>query len=156
MATVYSLGHSDRRLGELVAILKRYGIRVLVDVRSRPGSRVVPWFSKRSLERILPSHGVEYLWLGDLLGGLHEPFYPERLETMEYRRGIGVLASLIESLPGRVAFMCRERYWLNCHRAYIADTLHALGYTVIHIVELGRHEKHRPLGTAPRWAKPLS
>ncbi len=152
---VYTIGHSSRGLGEFIGILRRYGVRVVVDVRSRPGSRRVPWFSRKVMEERLAKAGIEYLWLGDLLGGLRDepPYYPEYMETSTFRRGIGVLVSLAASLPGRVAFMCRERYWLNCHRAYIAETLHHLGFNVIHIVDIGQRLPHRELGVRPQWLR---
>ncbi len=152
---IYSVGHSSRRLGELVSILKRYNVRVLVDVRSYPTSKRNPWFNKKTLSERLEAEGIKYMWLGDLLGGLHEPYYPERLETLDYRIGVGVLVSLAVSLPGKVAFMCREKYWMNCHRAYIAETLHSLGIKVVHIIDLGVAEQHKPLGVKPSWLKPL-
>jgi len=152
---VYTVGHSGRRLGEFLALLKRYQIRVLVDVRSRPGSRYVPWFNRKNLEKTLPSHGISYVWLGDLLGGLREIAYTEHMLTRDYRVGIGALLALIAS-SSPVAFMCRERYWLNCHRAYIAETLHRLGVVVLHIVDLGVVERHRPLELekVPAWLVP--
>ena len=151
----YSIGHSARRFGEFLALLKRYRVRVLVDVRSRPGSRYVPWSSRKNLGRTLPSHGISYVWLGNLLGGLRGVAYTDHMLTKDYRVGIGALLTLIAS-SSPVAFMCRERYWLNCHRAYIAETLHRLGVVVFHIVDLGVVEKHKPLELkkVPTWLTP--
>ena len=129
-------------------MLKRYGVRLVVDVRRKPGSRCCPWFRRSVLERLLPNYGIGYFWLGDLLGGL-DVDYPSYVETEAYRRGIAILATLALQLP--TAIMCRERYWLRCHRAFIADTLYAMGFSVIHVLDLGIHEKHKPLGVAPSW-----
>ncbi len=148
--TVYTIGHSNRRLGELVGLLKRYGVRLVVDVRRRPGSRCCPWFSRRVLERELPRRGIAYYWLGDLLGGL-DVDYPRYVYTMEYRKGIGVLVGLALACEP-AAIMCREKLWTHCHRAFIADTLHVMGFRVIHIIDLGLREKHVPVGLAPNWA----
>ncbi len=151
---VYTVGHSNRGLAELAGILKRYSIRLVVDVRRYPGSRRVPWFSRRVLEKTLPEHGVAYYWLGDLLGGLNVD-YPSYVETLEYRRGMGILISLILGIGGGVAVMCRERWWMRCHRAFIADTLHTIGFHVKHIIDLGKVEEHVELGVAPSWARRL-
>ena len=51
--------------------------------------------------------------------------------------------------------MCSERWWMRCHRAFIADTLHEMGFRVLHVIDLGRVERHRPLGVAPAWAARL-
>lgn len=148
---VLTIGHSSRGLSEFIGILLRYGVEVLVDVRRLPGSRRVPWFRRSVLERALPEHGIAYLWLGDLLGGLGVD-YARYVETAAYRRGVGALAALACS-GARVAVMCRERWWMRCHRAFIADTLHELGFEVLHVVDLGHAERHRRLGVAPRWAR---
>jgi uncharacterized protein (DUF488 family) len=105
------------------------------------------------LRKSLASYGVYYVWLGDLLGGLGVvPSYPERVETWEYRVGIGVIVSLASS-GLTVCVMCRERYWLNCHRAFIAETLYHVGFDVVHIVDLGHVERHREIGVRPSWLR---
>ncbi len=140
--TVYTLGHSSRTLAELLSILRRYSIEILVDVRRYPRSRRHPWFNRGVLEEVLPSRGVRYVWLGDLLGGLGRD-YVEYMCSREYREGIRRLEALIAE--GLVAVMCAEAYWLRCHRRYIAESLAARGYEVLHIVDYGRVERHRSL-----------
>jgi uncharacterized protein (DUF488 family) len=147
---VYTIGHSCRRLGTFLTILSRYGVKVLVDVRRYPRSRYCPWFSRSTLERELQRHGIAYLWLGDLLGGLGID-YTRHTSTAAYRTGVAIVASLALSRIN-VAVMCRERWWMRCHRAYIADTLYTMGFRVAHIIDLGRVERHRAVGLAPKWA----
>lgn len=48
--TVYTIGHSNRTLGEFISILKLYRVAHVADVRRLPGSRRVPWFNKSVLE----------------------------------------------------------------------------------------------------------
>ena len=66
---LYTLGHGNRSLDELVALKAETGIRGLVDVRSQPGSKRFPWFNKGSLERALEQAGIGYAWEGEALGG---------------------------------------------------------------------------------------
>ena len=68
MATVYTIGHSTRTFDELVAALKVHGIRTLVDIRSFPMSRRMPYFNRESLEAELPEHGIAYIWMKELGG----------------------------------------------------------------------------------------
>jgi uncharacterized protein (DUF488 family) len=139
---VYTIGHGDRRLGELVGILRRYGVAVVVDVRRWPVSRRWPWFSRLVLAEALPSRGLGYVWLGSLLGGYRRGGYEAYTCTRSYREGIERLEEVIRAARGPVAVMCAERQWRRCHRRYIADTLAEKGYRVVHIVDLGVTEKH--------------
>ena len=47
---IYTLGHSTHSEEDFISILKAYGIEVLVDVRSYPGSKYVPQFNKENME----------------------------------------------------------------------------------------------------------
>src|SRR5262252_2418370 len=68
MSTIYTIGHSTRTLEELIAALQAHEIRCLVDIRSFPMSRRMPWFNLESLEVELPKAGIEYRWMKDLGG----------------------------------------------------------------------------------------
>ena len=67
--TLYTIGHSTRRLDELISILKHHGIDFLADVRSIPRSRHTPQFNKENLARELPAAGIRYAHI-DNPGGL--------------------------------------------------------------------------------------
>ena len=85
---VYTVGHSNRTLGEFISLLKQYRIAVIVDVRRFPTSRRVPWFKRELLMELLPVHGIGYIWLGELLGGFRPGGYEEYMKTEEYWHGI--------------------------------------------------------------------
>ncbi len=142
---VYTVGHSNRELSEFLRILNKYGIALVIDVRRWPASKRFPWFSRSSLELVLRSRAIDYVWLGDLLGGFRPGGYEAYMNSDEYRRGIERLRELIDSLNrGYPAIMCKERLWFKCHRRFIANTLVELGYQVIHIVDEGRVVVHKP------------
>ena len=133
---IYTVGHSTRSLDEFVGVLTAHGVRLLCDVRSRPGSRRHPHFARESLERALP----EYVWLGRELGGLRKS-YEEHMRSEEFDKGIGRLVYLAEQQP--VAVMCAERDWRDCHRRFLSDHLTAvLGFKVIHILDRIAAEVH--------------
>lgn len=140
--TVYTIGHSNRTLGEFISILKLYRVAHVADVRRLPGSRRVPWFNKSVLEETLPRYGLRYTWLGGLLGGFRPGGYEAYMATEGYRKGIARLVEIIKAEEGHVAVMCRERYWRRCHRRFIADTLAGMGYMVVHILDAERSEPH--------------
>ncbi len=143
---VYTVGHSNRSLGEFLRILKLYGISVIIDVRRWPRSRVVPWFCREVLENALHKEGIGYIWLGELLGGYRPGGYVKYMESEAFRRGLEQLVEIVNRVEqGFPAIMCRERLWFKCHRRFIADKLVELGYEVIHIIDIDRVQKHRPI-----------
>ncbi|MDI6631705.1 MAG: DUF488 domain-containing protein, partial [Thermoanaerobacteraceae bacterium] len=66
---IYTVGTSTRSPEEFLALLRRYGIRAVVDVRRFPSSRRYPHFNRAALAAWLGEAGVTYHYLGDKLGG---------------------------------------------------------------------------------------
>ena len=66
---IFTIGYGNRTVTGLIAVLRQYEIRYLVDVRSQPYSRFKPEFSKEEFGRRLKENGIEYVFLGDKLGG---------------------------------------------------------------------------------------
>lgn len=141
---IFTIGYGAREIEELIAVLKRYQIAYLIDVRSKPYSRYKPDFSKQALEERLKVAGVRYLFMGDLLGGQPDDpdcyvdgkvDYEKVNEKGFYRQGIGRLAEAWKQ-QRRVALMCSEGKPEQCHRSkLIAATLVAAQIEVAHIDE---------------------
>jgi uncharacterized protein (DUF488 family) len=66
---LYTIGHGNRKAPDFLALLKEYGIKYLVDVRSIPHSRFHPQFNRNALESFLSQHDIRYVFMGDELGG---------------------------------------------------------------------------------------
>jgi len=137
---VFTVGHGNRSLEALIALLREAGVRGVVDVRRFPGSRRWPWFRKASLQAALEAAGLRYEWLGETLGGYTQPPYPEYMETEAFREGLARLEALARERP--VALLCAEKDWRRCHRRFIAQALTARGWKVVHLLEPGRRERH--------------
>jgi uncharacterized protein (DUF488 family) len=138
--TIYTVGHSHRTVEELAALVQGWSVKVVADVRRFPASRRWPWWTRESMERDLAAMGLDYVWLGDLLGGLREGGYEAYMETAGFRQGIGKLIDL-----GRqriTAMLCAEKDYRQCHRRFIAGALAGEGVKVFHIVEPGLAEPH--------------
>ena len=60
MITIWTIGHSTRTAEKFGEILLAQEIKVLVDVRSFPGSRRLPQFNKAELAEALGALGIEY------------------------------------------------------------------------------------------------
>jgi len=122
--TVFTIGHSNHPLETFLELLHRHGIALLADVRSSPYSRYTPYFNKESLQATLPEHGIEYCFLGDVLGGRpHDEtcydadgfvLYDRVAQSSLFVDGI---ARLFErATRRRTALMCSEEDPNQCHR----------------------------------------
>lgn len=134
--TIYTIGSSTRAFSEFLELLRMYGIATLVDVRISPYSKRFPHFSKQSLEELLPSQSVGYVYLGKELGGYRRGGYEAYMQSAEFSKGVESL----EAVGGgnRAAFMCCERIPWKCHRRFIASELERRGWRVIHIIDKDR------------------
>jgi len=154
---VFTVGHSNRSLTEFTALLQEHCIALLVDVRSYPSSRRHPQFNRPELERELPLLGIRYVWLGHELGGMRKQVradsphtaldeggfrnYADHMESALFAEGVARLLS--ESGKTRVACMCAEKGWRDCHRRYLSDALTALYDTPVqHIRDKSAPEQH--------------
>lgn len=140
---VFSAGHSNRSLDDFIEILKNYNIKNAVDVRRFPSSRKFPHFNKDHIEKKLKENGINYIWLGEFLGGKRKgksniPFgsYVEYMKTKNFEEGIEKLLEIQKT--GKTIFFCAERFFWKCHRKFIARKLKEKGLEVIDILEKGK------------------
>ena len=139
---IFTIGHSTHPLEAFVALLQQHGITALADVRSSPFSRFNPQFNQTTLARAMKSHAIQYVFLGDELGGRSD-------YNQEGRASYGHLgeASSIDRLiqgakKYQIALMCAEKDPKNCHRLHIADNLAGNGIEIGHILADGSLEPH--------------
>lgn len=147
---VYTIGHSTRSFDELVAILHKYQVKHLVDVRTMPRSRTNPQFNQNSLEQTLPPTGIDYTHLS-ALGGLRKTTesspnkgwrntsfrgYADYMQTDDFKSGLDQLTSLADQQI--VAIMCAEAVPWRCHRSMVGDALLVHGYLVKDIFSIDK------------------
>lgn len=154
VSSLWSIGHSTREAGVLVAMLREAGIGLLVDVRRHAGSRRNPQFGGAALRATLEAAGIGYLPLPALGGrrapasdspdtGLRAPAmrgYAGYMRTAGYAGARDLLMRSAER--ERCAMMCAEADWRDCHRGLIADDFKARGWEVVHLQAPGRSERH--------------
>jgi len=160
---IHTVGHSTRTLEELAALLRGFGITVLVDIRTVPRSRHNPQFNADTLPAALRPHGLDYLRIARLgglrrarkdspnLGWRNASFrgFADYMLTEEFEAGLAELRDVMTR--GRVAIMCAEAVPWRCHRSLIADVLTARGARVEHITGPSRASPHRM--TAFAWVE---
>ena len=140
MPTLFTIGHSNQKAADFIELLEQYSIECVVDVRSKPRSRF-PYFNRGPLEKRLRELGIDYLYLGDHLGGHpdDDSLYRdgrvvyERVAALSgFRREIRNVAD--KSRQVRLALMCSEEDPAKCHRhPLLATALKKRGVKVIHL-----------------------
>ncbi len=125
---LYTIGHSNHTIEDFIALLKRYGVTCIADVRSAPYSRYCPQFNKDALAEALQAAGFAYMFLGRELGGRPRDFscyedgcvnFQRLAEKDEFKRGIECLLADISRY--RIALMCAEKDPLQCHRTILVS-----------------------------------
>jgi uncharacterized protein (DUF488 family) len=154
--TAFSVGHGTASPDELLDRLALGEVRLVVDVRTAPGSRRHPHLARDRLADWLPAAGLGYRW-EPRLGGFRRPApdspdtlwrhgsfrgYAGHLRTDEAQLALVALATDARTQP--TAFLCSETVWWRCHRRLVADALVLLhGLPVAHLLP-GRVTPHRP------------
>lgn len=132
---IFTLGTSNRTPEEFLALLAHYGIQLLADVRRFPTSRF-EHFKRENLARLCDEAGVEYVYLGDALGGYRAGGYPAYMGTEAFRAGLENLEALARDRL--TAVTCSERLPWRCHRRFIGQTLAERGWQVCHVIDVER------------------
>ena len=139
---LFTVGHSILDFENFAALLKDHAVQLVADVRSLPQSARLPHFSQPAFENLLRAEGLDYLFLGEELGGRPDDpdaYRPDgvvdftvRRKSYAFRAG---LERLQNELPGRsVAMMCAEEDPLECHRfLMVCPELTKLGVFPLHI-----------------------
>ena len=152
--TVWTLGHSNHPLETFLDLLGQHQITLLLDVRSSPYSRYASHFNKEAICRSLKAQGVDYLFLGDLLGGIpsagredalsngredgqfYDPegyvLYDRLAQSPQFQQGVERLLEKIGT--ARAVLMCGEEDPTDCHRRLLVGrVLGTRGVRVLHI-----------------------
>ena len=67
--SLFTVGHSILDFANFAALLKDHGVELVADVRTVPQSARWPHFSQPAFEKLLQAEHLDYLFLGDELGG---------------------------------------------------------------------------------------
>jgi uncharacterized protein (DUF488 family) len=152
---IFTIGHSTRTFAEFKELLRAYGIKKLIDVRTIPRSRHNPQFNEKTLAaRLSKAHiGYEH---DEELGGLRHAKknspntgwdnasfrgYADYMGTDAFN---GALDALIAKAKKKsTAIMCAEAVPWHCHRSMIADALVKKKWDVRHIMSKTSARKHK-------------
>jgi len=153
---VYSMGFSNRTWDDTIAILGKFEIHRLVDIRTLPGSKHTPQFNQEELRDCLPKAGIEYVHMKNL-GGLRKPVkdssinaawkndsfrgYADYMQSSQFAIAVDDLVRLLEETT--TVYTCTEALFWRCHRQLVSDALTVRGYRVGHIFNIEKVEQHK-------------
>lgn len=149
---IFTVGYGNRKLQILIDLLKKYRITTLVDIRTNPFSRFQPHYNKLRFGEILKEQGINYLFLGQELGGKPKDakYYIHGIldyqivnNAPEYKEAIQGLINRSEE--GEIlCLMCCELKPDECHRkTLVGETLYVKEILIKHINEHGELVDHR-------------
>lgn len=136
-------------------MLKVYGIKTIVDVRTIPKSHHNPQFNQENVRSYLKNSGIEYRHLTKLgglrhakkdsinLGWRNASFrgYADYMATADFTSGLKRLKTIAER--SKTTIMCAEAVPWRCHRSLIADALTKDKWTVYDIMSSTSAPKHK-------------
>ena len=149
---LFTVGHSNLEMSDFLGMLLRQEIKLLCDVRSRPGSFRFPQFNREPLMSQLAAAKIVYQFFGDQFGGrpLDSRYYrPDGLVDYVARRKAPDFAEGMDRLLGsaksqNVVLMCAEEDPLHCHRfLLICPALVHHGISPIHLRRAATAESQR-------------
>lgn len=154
-STLYTVGYTSfPSPDELTEVLRDFGIRALVDVRSTPYSAHYEQYNKENIRRVLSKAGISYGHMAQAFGARQDnpAFYKNgRLDFDAFSRSDRFLRGkrrLEDGIDNGYApvLMCAEKNPIVCHRAIlVARAFRETGYAVIHILPNGETKTHETL-----------
>lgn len=153
--TIYTIGHSTHTIEVFLSMLASFNIKMVVDIRSLPGSNKYPQFNQDELKESLKNVGINYIHCIELGGrrkakkdskntrcnNVSFKGYADYMETKEFKNGIKDLKILALKQP--TVYMCSEAVWWRCHRSMVSDYLKADGWEILHIMGVGKFQEHK-------------
>lgn len=153
--SIYTIGHSTHTIDDFLKMLQFFDIKILVDIRSMPGSRKFPQFDQDNLAKSLNEAEIQYIHLSSL-GGRRKANkdsknnrwnnpsfkgYADYMETEDFKNGIIHLEQIAHEQ--KTVIMCSEALWWRCHRSMVSDILKVKNWNVLHIMGIGKIQEHK-------------
>jgi uncharacterized protein (DUF488 family) len=143
---IFTAGHSNKPVADLIRMLESAGVQFLVDVRMYPMSRRWPQFNRDALTQALAEAGIDYRHAPEL-GGRRKPNqdsinlglrdagfrgFADYMWTADFETAITRLIAEANERP--TAIMCAEALPWRCHRSLISDALLVRNVEVTHLI----------------------
>lgn len=131
MQSIYTIGHGSRTIEEFISLLKKYQVKYVLDVRSKPYSKYFTHFNKEELKSALNQECITYGFMGDTLGGRPSDVSCYNNEGKVDYEAVKTKSFFLEGINRlkkayqdgyRLALMCSESRPCECHRSKLIGT----------------------------------
>lgn len=126
LPVLYTAGYGNRGFGAFIALMQRFSVTHLVDIRSVPQSSYWEDFRRERLQLIVPPTGLKYVYMGDTLGGVQDSpvlckdpgavDHAPLLESEELKKGIDAVLKAATHPDRVICMMCGCMRPHQCHR----------------------------------------
>jgi uncharacterized protein (DUF488 family) len=131
MIKFYTMGYGGKMPEDFIRLLKKYGIKSIVDVRSRPDKATFGTYKKakttdKGIQKVLKEQEIQYFSLVEL-GNIfmEDQNWEEEYKKLLKNSGDLLLRrffqSILPQLQQPFCLFCAENDHLNCHRKFLAD-----------------------------------
>jgi uncharacterized protein (DUF488 family) len=127
----YTIGYGGKMPDDFTRLLKKYGIKSIVDVRLRPDKATFGVYKKaktadKGIQKVLKELEIQYFSLVELGNIFMEDHnwlrkYPKLLENSGDLLLRRFFESILPKLQQPFCLFCAENDYLNCHRKLLAD-----------------------------------
>ena len=141
--TVYTIGYSGFKINDFILELHKYGINLVVDVRSKPYSQYFSEYNKEKLEELLKDEKIFYRNYADEFGArqTNNSYFTNGYMDFElfsqsdsFLNGVDKIVKTLEK-GYKPVLMCAEKDPFNCHRAILVSRAFSLnGYNIEHLL----------------------
>lgn len=155
MSVIYTIGYSAFEFDKFIEVLKHYGIRCVVDVRSVPFSRRYPCYNQNVLKNSLKAENIDYRDYSDEFGARqtdkayfsNEGYLDFKKYTKSNKFNKGYEQICKEAKNGYIfVLMCAEADPIDCHRnIMLAREFFKRGFEVRNIMKNGRIESQQEI-----------
>ena len=145
MATIYTIGFTQKSLRRFVGLLQKARVDLLVDIRLRPDSQLSGYAKREDLTFVLDLFGIGYVYqpllaptaeiLDDYRRTSDWATYAARfLPLLQERRAEEIVATLFED-HNAPCLLCSEATADQCHRRLVAEYWagHVPGLKIVHL-----------------------
>ncbi|MCL2351741.1 MAG: DUF488 domain-containing protein [Firmicutes bacterium] len=154
MGGIFSVGYTAFSVTEFTDVLKRFGIGLIADVRSKPYSSRYKEYDRENLSYVLAGHGIIYRHYAKEFGAqqTERRFFSGGYLDFEkfarsdsFRDGMAKIQEAVER-GYSIAFLCAEKNPANCHRSILVSrAFRDVGYDVKHILQGGATESQEDI-----------
>lgn len=151
----YTIGYAHHTQESFLALIKKYHINCVIDVRTMAYSNFHPQFNKEPIKHFLNTENILYRQMQEAFGIirpssplLNQAGYLDFVKIAElpsFQEGIETIIRGIEA-GYQIAFMCAEKAPSDCHRSTLVGRALAFrGYKMYHILHDGHLQTQRDL-----------